>query len=136
MLAQQRGALVQFFLTHALGVTQNDGTCVLHLIVKELTEVFHINAGFIGIHHGGEGVEANLTLHLLHGADDVAELADARRLDENTVGGIFRQHLCQRFGEITHQRAADAAGIHFGNIDAGILQKSAVDADLAKLIFN
>ena len=44
--------------------------------------------------------------------------------------------LFQRLVEVAHQRAADAAGGHLADLDAGFLQKAAVDADLAELIFN
>ncbi len=44
-------------------------------------------------------------------------------------------HLPQRLAEIAHQTAADAAAVHLGNVDARLLQKAAVNADLAKLIF-
>ena len=38
--------------------------------------------------------------------------------------------------EVAHQRAADAPGGHLGDLDAGLLQKAAVDADLAELVLN
>ena len=34
------------------------------------------------------------------------------------------------------KRAADAAGVHLGDVDAGILQKAAVNADLAEFVFD
>ena len=40
------------------------------------------------------------------------------------------------FGKIADQRAADAAGIHFGDLHAGVFQKAAVNADLAVLVFD
>ena len=44
--------------------------------------------------------------------------------------------LAQGLVKVTHQRAADAAGGHLADLHAGILQETAVDADLAKLVFN
>ena len=46
------------------------------------------------------------------------------------------EHLFERFGKISDEAAADAAGIHLGDFDAGVLQKRAVDADLTELVFN
>ena len=44
--------------------------------------------------------------------------------------------LAQGLVKVAHQRAADAAGGHLADLHAGILQETAVDADLAKLVFN
>ena len=46
------------------------------------------------------------------------------------------QHLPQRLAEVAHQGAADAAGVHLGDLDAGVLEKAAVNADLTELIFD
>ena len=45
-------------------------------------------------------------------------------------------HLSQSLAKITHKTAANATGIHFGNINPRILQKAAINADLAKLVLN
>ena len=49
---------------------------------------------------------------------------------------ILLVNLLQRGAEIAHQRAADAAGIDLGNLDAGLFHEAAVDANLAKLVFH
>ena len=49
---------------------------------------------------------------------------------------VLVNNLLQCFSEISHQGAADTAGVHLGNVDAGILQEAAVNSDLAKLVFN
>ena len=61
---------------------------------------------------------------------------DAGRLDQDAVGRILRNDLLERAAEIAHQRAADAAGVHLRDLDAGLLQKAAVNADLAELILD
>ena len=38
--------------------------------------------------------------------------------------------------EVAHQAAADAAGVHLGDLDAGLLEKAAVDADLTEFVFD
>lgn len=44
--------------------------------------------------------------------------------------------LFQRLAEITDQTAADAARVHFIDLHAGVLEETAVNADLAKLVLN
>ena len=137
MLTQQSHHILQLLFAHTGGTGQNDAAGMTDLIVEEFTEVLHIHLALVGIGHGGEAVEDGL-LHLqtLHGADDVGQLAHTRGLDEDAVGMILFQHLTQCLAEIAHQTAADAAGVHFGDFNAGILQKTAVNADLTELILD
>ena len=110
---------------------------MLHLIIEKLAEVSHIHLGLGGIHHGGKTVQHHIVhFQVLHRPDDIAEFAHTRGFNEDTVGVIGIHHLPQRLAEIAHQTAADAAAVHLGNVDARLLQKAAVNADLAKLIFN
>ena len=44
--------------------------------------------------------------------------------------------LAQGLVEIAHERAADAAGGHLGDLDAGLLEEAAVDVDLTEFIFD
>ena len=110
---------------------------MLHLIIEKLAKVFHIHLGFGSVHHSGKTVQHHIVhLQVLHRPDDIAEFAHTRGFNEDTVGVIGIHHLPQRLAEIAHQTAADAAAVHFGNVDPGLLQKAAVNADLTKLIFN
>jgi hypothetical protein len=74
--------------------------------------------------------------HALDSAGHVGQLADAGRLDDDAVGVVLLHHLLQSGAEIAHQRAADAAGVQLIDLDAGLLQKAAVDADLAELVLD
>ena len=49
---------------------------------------------------------------------------------------ILIQHLLQRTAEITHKAAADAAGIHLGDLNPGLLEKAAVNTDLSEFILD
>ena len=71
-----------------------------------------------------------------HSGLHVAELAHAGGLDEDAVGGIVADDLLQRLSKVAHQAAADAAGVHLGDLDSGLLEEAAVDADFTKLILN
>ena len=137
MLPQQVHHRLQLGLGHTRGAAEDDGTGVLDLVVEELAEVLHIHFALSGVGHGGEAVENGL-LHLqaLNGPDDVRQLAHAGGLDEDAVGMVLLHHLAQGLSEVAHQAAADAAGVHLGDLDAGVLQKAAVDADLAEFVLD
>ena len=137
LLPQQGHTGIQLFLAHTGSPAQNNGAGVLHLIIEKLAKVFHIHLGFGSVHHSGKSVQHHIVhFQVLHRPDDIAEFAHTRGFNEDTVGVIGIHHLPQRLAEIAHQTAADAAAVHLGNVDARLLQKAAVNADLAKLIFN
>ena len=137
VLPEQGQHFAELRLVHQLGPAQDDGAGALHLVVEELAEVLHVDPGFLGVHHGGEGVEQDIVaVDPLHGADHVGELAHARGLDEDPVRRVLRQNLLQRPAEVAHQRAADAAGVHLVHLDARVLHERAVDADLAELVLD
>ena len=49
---------------------------------------------------------------------------------------ILLQDLHQGTAEVAHKGAADAAGVHLVDLDAGLLHKAAVDADLTEFVLN
>ena len=137
VLPKEGQHLAELRLVHQLRPAQDDGAGALHLVVEELAEVLHVDSGFLGVHHGGEGVEQDIVaVDPLHGADHVGELAHARGLDEDPVRGVLGEDLLQRPAEVAHQRAADAAGVHLVHLDARVLHERAVDADLAELVLD
>ena len=137
MLTQKCYRLFKLFLVHARRAAENDGARVCDLVTVELAEIFKIYAALGGVGDGGEAVEKHvLSSNALHGVDHVGKLTDARGLDKNTVGMEFVKHLAKGLGEVAHKAAADASAVHFGDLDARLAEKSAVDADLAELVFN
>ena len=127
----------KLLLVHALRMRQNNRRGTAHLVVKELAEVLHIHFALFRINDGGEAVELGIcVLHGRGGANNVGQLADARGLDDDAVGVVFVDDRGQRLGEITDEGAADAARIHLGDLNTCLLQKSAVDTDLAELVFD
>ena len=122
---------------YGLGMGEDDATGVLHLVVEELTKVLHVHFALACIHHGGKTAQHSpFGGGALDGADDVGQLAHARGLDEDAVGGVLGQHLGEGLTEVTHQGAADTARVHFVDLDARLGQESAVDTDLAELVLN
>ena len=139
LLAQHRGGSLELFLRELLRAGKNDRAGGLDLVVVELTEVLHIDLDLAGVGHGDIAVELELgaLVHrALHGNDDVRELADAARLNEDAVGVELRHDLFERLVEVTDEGAADAARGHLRDLDARLLQKAAVDVDLAEFVLN
>ena len=140
VLPQQLHGGIQLGGVHALGAGEDDGAGVLHLVVIEFAEVLHIDTGLGGVHHGDKAAQmhlvAGLVLYPLHSGDDVGQLAHAGGLDDDAVRGILIQNLAQGRPEVTYQGAADAAGVHLGDLYAGVFQKTAVNADLAEFVFD
>ena len=140
LLAQHRGSSLQLLLRELLRAGEDDRAGGLDLVIVELAEVLHIDLDLACIGHGDIAVELELVRALVHGAlhgnDHVGELPHAARLDEHTVGVELLHDLLERLVEVADKGAADAAGGHLGDLDAGLLQKAAVDVDLTELVFD
>ena len=105
------------------------------LVVVELAEVLDIHLALRRVADRHRRVHVH-ALHALHGADDVAQLADAAGLDQDAVGVVGLDHLVQRLGEVAHQGAADAAAVELVHLDARLGHEAAVDADLAEFVLD
>ena len=138
LLAQHGDSGSDLLLAGGLGAAQDDAACVADLIIIELTEVLHIHLDLVDIGHGDKAVQLHIQMlsHTLHSAGDIAQLADARRLDHDAIRVVLLHHLLQSSAEVAHQRAADTARIQLVDLDAGLFQKAAVDADLAELVLD
>ena len=132
---EQRQRGLYLLLGGAIGARQDYKVGAFHLIVEELTEVAHIHFALARIDNGAFCTYLR-ALNTLDGLCNVAELADAGRLDNNAVRLEIVDDLLERFCKIAHECAADAAGIHFGYLDTGVLEEPAVDRDLTELVLN
>ena len=74
--------------------------------------------------------------NFFNSTDHIRQFADTGRLDDHPVRMILRNDLFQRLAKIAYQAAANTAGVHLRNIDAGILQETAVNTDLTELILD
>ena len=136
-LPQAFHGIVQLRFGQTGGMAENQAACVCNLIVEELAEVLLIHFAFFCIDYGREAVQLDiLHMEILHGADDIAELADTGGLNQNAVRMILLQNLTERFAEIADERAADAAGIHLVDLNACLFKESAVNADLTEFVFD
>ena len=81
-----------------------------------------------------------LHLHVFRGglyrSDDIRELSHSGGLNDDPIRFEFLRYLPERALKIPDQRTADAALIHLPDLNPGILEEAAVDADLSKLIFD
>jgi hypothetical protein len=117
---------------------QDDGTGVLDLIRKELTEILNVKLGLGSVYHRDSAVQYHVCVfcHAIDSGHDLGELADTGGLDQDTLGGIGIHDLPERGSKITYQRAADTAGIHLTDLNPGFFQKSSVDSDLTEFVLN
>ena len=129
--------VIQLFLRQAGSVAQNQAACIGDLVVEEFAEILLIHLALLGIYHSGKAVQFHIMgMDILHSTNDIAELSDTGRLNDNPIRVILFQYLEQCLSEIAYQTTANAAGVHLCDFHTGILQKAAVNADLAKFIFN
>lgn len=136
-LTYHRDRLGELLLGELLSARPNDRFRCFHLIFVELTEILHIHTDLGRVGDRRVAVERDLVAVNAHyRLNNVGELADARRLDEYSVGSVFVEHLFERLAEIADQGAADAPLVHFGDLDPRVLHKAAVNTDLAELVFD
>ena len=137
MLSEHRHSSIQLDLRDGIGTGQDDGGCGFNLVIVELTKVLHVYFYLAGVNHSyGIAQHHIFTRDFLHGGNHIGQLANAGGFDNNAIRMIPLNDLRQGLAEIAHQTAADAAGVHFGDLNAGILQKTAVNADLTEFILD
>ena len=139
LLPQQGHGSLQLLGADLLGAAENDGSGGFDLVVVKLAEVLHVYLYLRDIRHGDKAVQLHLR-HILHGVlhrqDHIGQLPHARGLNEDAIRGELCLHILQGLVEVAHQGAADAPGGHLADLHPGILQKTAIDADLPEFIFN
>ena len=137
MLPQKCHSSIQLSLGDGIGTGQNDGGGRLDLIVIELAKVLHIDLDLTRISNCYRAAQHHIIGgYLLYSRDHIGQLPHAGGLDDDAIRMIAVDNLHQSLAEIAHQRAADAAGVHLRNVDARILQETAVNTDLTELVFD
>ena len=138
LLAQQGYGSCHLVLRGGLGAAEQDAAGMADLVVVELAKVLHIQLDLVHVCYGNKAVQLHIQVlgHTFHSTGHVGQLAHAGRLDQDAVRVVLLHHLLQGGAEIAHQRAADAAGVQLIDADAGLLQKAAVNADLAKFVLD
>ena len=128
---------LKLILFHIRRSGEDNGSRIFNLVVIKFAKVLHVDLALGGVCHGYHAADLHiLGFGTLYGLRHIAELANAGGLDENTVRMVFLHDLFQGLAKVTYQRAADAAGVHLRDLNAGLLQKAAIDTDLAELIFD
>jgi len=137
MLPEHFHGSIQLLLWYRVCTGKNDAGCGLHLVVIELTKVLHVDLYLIGIYNSHGTAKLHIfTGDLFHSTDHIRQLTYAGGFNDDAVGVVFVDDLGQGTAEVAYQAAADAAGVHLGNVDACLLQKTAVNADLTKLVLD
>ncbi len=137
VLTQQCNCGIQLLLRYGIGTGEDNGRGCFNLIIIELAKVFHINLDLTGIHNCDRIAKCDFCIcNLLCGGDHIRQLAHAGGFNNDPVRMELINHLLQGLAEVTHQTAADTAGVHLGNVDACLLQEAAVNADLTEFIFD
>jgi hypothetical protein len=137
VLTQQLHGSIQLLLGDGIRPGQNDGGSGFDLVIVELAKVLGVDFNLTGVSHGNCIAEGNFVVcNLLDSGNHIGQLAYTGGLDDYTVRMELGDDLLQSFAEIADERTADAAGVHFGDVDAGILQKAAVNANFTKFVFN
>ena len=134
--AQHGNGLVKALLRALSRAGQQDGTGMRHLILEKLTEVLEVHLGLERVNNRDEAVQLNLEVRVLYRSDNIRQLADAGRLDQDAVRMVLVHNIVQRLAEVANQRAADAACVHLVYNNASILEEAAVNADLTELVLD
>ena len=137
VLFDERKRGVEFRLIEILRAAEDHAARGFDLVVEELTEILMIDLCLFRVHDGYAAAEHNVIIqNRTDRGFHIGQLADAGRLDQDMVGMKLRQNFLQSLGKVTDQGAADAARVHFRDLDPGVLQKGAVDSDLAEFILD
>ena len=137
VLSDEGGGILDARLLRRIGVREDYGGGVADLVAEELAEVLHIHLTLTCIDYCSKATELILSaLYALHRLDDVGKLTNARGLDEDSVGVVLGKNLGKCLREIADERAADTSRVHLGDLNARILEETAVDTYLAKLILD
>ena len=125
------------FGARLIGSCQQYAVGVKNLVLVKLTEILSVHLAFCAVHNGYAGIYAYIVvLGIIDCRDNVRQLAHAGGLNNDSVGLIGFDRFLERLGEIAHQATADTAGVHLGNLDAALLQKSAVHTYLTELVLD
>ena len=138
LFGQQGHGVGDLLLAGVAGAAEDDAGSVADLVIVELAEVLHIHLDLVHVGDGHKAVEddGQGLGHAFHGAGHIGQFAHAGGLDEDAVGVVGLHDLLESFPEVAHQGAADAAGVQFVDLDAGLPHEAAVDADLTEFVFD
>ena len=138
VLTDQSHRFLDLLIGSLVRAAQDDRPCVCDLVDEELAEVLDIHLGLGGIHDSDRAVDLYVQIRCdtLDRLQDIGKLADTGGLDQDPLGSVGGDHFLQGSAKVTDQAAADASLAHFLDLDTGILQKSAIDGDLAEFILD
>ena len=130
-------SLCNFCFVCLVCACEKDAVGIKNLIFIEFAEVLYIHLCLCAVNNCDARIDSDVFVAcIVDRCNNVRKLADARWFDDNAVRVISFNSFLESLCEVAYQCAADAAGIHFCNFNACVLQKAAVNADFAEFIFD
>ena len=128
---------IQFLLRDLICTGKNNRRSGLHLIVVKLAKILGVDLDLTGIYHRNGISQSHFVIcDFIHSCDHIRQLAHTGGFDNDPVRIILSDYLSQSLSKITHQATTDTTGIHLRDVNTGLLQKTAVNADLTKFVLN
>ena len=88
---------LELMLLSCLCMRKHNARSVLDLISEELAKVLHIHLALVSINNSGEGVKLRLlSANCRSRLNNVGQLTNSRRLDNNSIRVVFFKHLSKR----------------------------------------
>ena len=134
-LTDESDCLIELFLCDIACTAQDDRSGVLNLVLIELLKVLKIDPALGSVDYCDCTADF-CSLNALNCSYYVRELAYTGGFDEDPVRCELFDYILQSGAEVAYETAADATGIHLCDVDAGFLEETAVDTDLAELVFD
>ena len=120
---------------NALSTGENNACGSRNLIIEEFLEVPVIDLGTVAVHDGGVAGEFQ-SVHGFYCPQDIGEFSDTGRFNDDPFRLIGLNDLFEAFFKITLQCAADTSAVDFPDLNAGFLQKAAIDSDFTEFVFH
>ena len=119
--AQEGNTLFHGFRLHHLRPADDDRRSACNLVFIKFPEIFQVHFCLFPIHHGNPAfnLDRRILFHRFHRTHDIGEFSDPGGFNQYPVRRILVQNLFQSNAEISHQRTADAARVHLGDLNTG-----------------
>ncbi len=138
LLGQHGDSGGDLLLAGVAGAAQDNAGGMADLVIIELAEVLHIHLDLVHIGHGDKAVQDDGQISATPSTARVT--SDSLPTPEGSMrirsGMVGLDDLLQGLAEVSHQAAADAAGVQLIDLDTGLTHEAAVDADLAELVLD
>ena len=138
VLTDELDCFLLLLLIHNACSAEDYGSGMFDLIVEELTEVLHVHLALCNVYYGNKVINRDACLfgNIINRSDNVRKLADARGLDDDSIGLEFVLYLNKCLSEITDKCTADTTGVKLVDRNACVFEESRIDSDLAEFVLD